>query len=208
MFFVDFFLYFIKISIYRGNIMSSNLADFDQMFSEIAKDDILLSLKNIDDVISLYDSFFLNLVDDRTEYLKMLKENYRRIFISKCFGFLERLLGQEEDVQFYQGDIGLLEKAVDLTIKFQDCQQQLRSTLNEENYQEIAKAMLFTDYYYQFNINYIDEQRETLQMRQVGINASFMNDMKCNNADDAIDFVLSRLLSKNLDKSVEKVKKM
>lgn len=188
--------------------MSSNLNDFDKIFSEIDEDDTLLSIEGIDDVIGMYDSFSLNLVDDRSEFLELLKGNYRRIFISKCFGFIQSLLGQEEDVQFYQDDIDLLKRGVDLTIQFQDCQLKLRSTLNEENYQEIAKMMLFVDYYYQFNVNYIDEQREILQMNQAGISCSFANEIKCNNANDVIQFILNRLPSKKLDKSMEKVKKM
>lgn len=188
--------------------MCNNLNDLDQMFLEIEKDDTFLSLENIDDVIRMHDSFLKTLVGDRSEYLEGLKENYRRIFISKYFCFIQRLLGQEEDIEFYQGDIDLLKKAIDLTMKFQDCQTQLMGILNEDNYKDVSKMMLFTDYYYQFNANYIDEQRDVLRTRQKGISFSSTDEMKCNNADDVLQFVLERLPSKKLDKRMEKVKKM
>lgn len=146
--------------------------------------------------------------ESRTNSLKLMKQYYRRIFFSGLLYLWQKLTDSEEDVDFYQAEIKLLQQEVDLSIEFQEMQMQLLASLDENNFERIGKLAQFTDLYYEYNFCYFEKKRDELYYQQQGIGMIPSYEGTRHNVPEFQEFFVKKLTQNNLVKSLEKTKKI
>lgn len=146
--------------------------------------------------------------ESRTNTLKLMKQYYRRIFFSGLFYLWQRLTDSEEDVDFYQEEIRLLQQEVDLSLEFQEMQGQLLASLNNDNFQSIGRLSQFTDLYYEYNFRHFENKRDVLYYRQQGIGMVPSYEGARHNVEEFKEFFKKKLDQNNLGKGIEKTKKI
>lgn len=175
--------------------------EYEKMELEYPTDTIL-------EVKSIIDFNQDTIEESRTNTLKLMKQYYRRIFFSGLFYLWQKLTDSEQDIDFYQAEIKLLQQEVDLSLEFQGMQTELLASLDNDNFQCIGRLSQFVDLYYEYNFCYFERKRDVLYYQQQGIGMVPSYEGTRHNLEEFKDFFEKKLTQNNLGKGIEKTKKI
>jgi len=112
----------------------------------------------------------------------------------------------EEDLEFYDQDIMLVQKEISLALEFRQYFREIQTIILPENYKELIRLTDFTTDHYNENLNYLESKRDSLELAQRGI-TSF--NPKYDDSRGAFgEFIQEKIEEFTPKKQVEKAKRM
>ena len=149
--------------------------------------------------------------DDLDEKLEVLKKEKRT---NKKNQMLEKLIDLlklpfiESNPNFYDEDNEIIDSEIKIVIAFKDYYYEMINIATEQNFEELARLAVFSTYYYNEHIEYIEYLRDVLEHKYNGV--SYSNSNYENNISPFAKFMRIQL-DKNTDKKgnpIEKVKQI
>ena len=149
--------------------------------------------------------------DDLDEKLEVLKKEKRT---NKKNQMLEKLIDLlklpfiESNPDFYDEDNEIIDSEIKTVIAFKDYYSEMINIATEQNFEELARLAVFSTYYYNEHIEYIEYLRDVLEHNYNGVSYSDSNYE--NNISPFAKFMREQL-DKNTDKKgnpIEKVKQI
>ena len=123
--------------------------------------------ESVDDVLLVLGSDIQLMEDDKISMIEAIKGNNYDIFITKLQNVFN--IFSYEDYSWVEEDNVLLDEEVDLVCKFLLYYNKLSGIINEVNFKDIYKLVLFTGEQYVSNLERLEDMRDTLNFSSRGI---------------------------------------
>lgn len=128
--------------------------------------------------------------DIKKEAKKEIRLDRKYLLETKIRNFIIFLMAQEE-VDFYEDDIDIMLEQIDLVNQYREMFMRMLLVSSEENVRELVKLTDFASVYYGQHIDYLEYQRDRLEMRLKGF--SLLNPKLEDNREVISEFVNQKL---------------
>ncbi len=146
-------------------------------------------------------------IDDIEESILGCKEeqrlNKKEQLHAKIRNFFFFLFEQEE-IEYYDEDNELLQKSINFSKKYLKVYQEIVPIVTDDNFQELYKLVEFSTYYYNRNVDYLNDEARQLELSYQGI--YFYSNQK-DTQEELFLFLKEELQKYNKEKNLAKVKK-